>query len=81
MLAIFVAPLIDTYVSDRPVLLSLELYGPKMSHWIFRGDFGQSRETSDTARETLDTRGDIGQHCSEAYYRLIIESNNHLFCI
>ena len=28
--------------------------------------------TSDTARETQDTKGDIGHHCIEAYYGLII---------
>ena len=34
----------------------------------FRGDFG----SSDTARETQDTKGDIGHHCIKAYYGLII---------
>ena len=36
-----------------------------MSHWVFG-------VTSDTARETQDTKGDIGHHCIKAYYELII---------
>ena len=37
-----------------------------MSHWIFRGDFGQSRETSDMDRETSDTL--VSKHIMDLFY-------------
>ena len=52
------------HVIEGCIIISVPV-GPQMSHWVFG-------VTSDTARETQDTKGDIGHHCIKAYYGLII---------